>query len=88
MMDIYWGRNKSSVKDHTNAYKRIITIGCFMLMILTASIPSADGRYIEVLSNETTLNESEDAISDRFGYFQGKWNLWEYIGDYISSLID
>lgn len=33
------------------------------------------------------LEDSRMTVIEPFGYFNGEWNLWEYIGDSLSSLL-
>ena len=70
----------------------------FFMTVLTGTLIStffllvsdyrADSRNEAVPASVTYTDESEkeDVSSDPFGYFNGKWNLWEFIGDSAASL--
>lgn len=38
-------------------------------------------------SKEEQLEDSKMTVIEPFGYLDGEWNLWEYIGDSLSSLL-
>ena len=86
-MNISWGRDRNYGKADILDFKRLISIGSLILIvgIFTLRIPIT--KYTEAMSEVTTHSESENAIVEPFGYYDGKWNLWEYIGDLVSSLI-
>lgn len=65
------------------------TVICLLTFLLSSF--GGDTEEIIPVSTETECDGVNDGDSeasvDPFGYFNGKWNLWEYIGDSVSSLI-
>ena len=63
--------------------------------VKTGSMDSENtSRYISVLSQteeniQSTSIEAEKELTaaEPFGYFNGEWSLWEYIGDSVSSIL-
>ncbi len=61
------------------------TVVCTMtvVLMLNPSSKKKDAMYVADIFSEN----SEDTSGEPFGYFRGSWNLWEFIGDSVSSLI-
>ncbi len=41
----------------------------------------------ETIPEQVTTPDREDTGAEPFGYLDGEWNLWEYIGDLMVSLL-
>ncbi len=90
MRKISFGRQ--SRKHRRNGYIYPLLIGivlCVATLLFSVSSSSYGDKAVTVSGQpshgETAENEGTSA--DPFGYFRGEWNLWEFIGDSVSSLI-
>lgn len=53
----------------------------------TAAVMSTAVGEREDLTRPAPAEEKADTGAEPFGYLDGEWNLWEYIGDLMWSLI-
>lgn len=64
-----------------------MTVGIIICLAIASLLK--DPSYTEASSEFINKTDySEDVSSaEPFGYLNGEWNIWEYIGDYFASLI-
>jgi hypothetical protein len=48
---------------------------------------SADGTDTDDTVREFIRKNIRDASAEPFGYMNGRWNLWEYLGDVMAELL-
>ena len=85
---IRWGRpEKINNALPLRRFLMVVLIGGTMVGSVFILNSNSRNEYITV-SNTTETNDGDQVISSEpYGYFSGKWNLWEYIGDFVSTLI-
>ena len=88
MSSLHWGRQSQKSTEDFKPFSRIMIVGIFVLISFTLMISDVSDVYIEANSNSVESENRGEAGAEPFGYFKGKWNLWEYIGDFVSSYID
>lgn len=76
------GDKNSELKN----FRRLLWVGCALLALITATSNREKGQYAPVWA-ELGNSSEDDASAEPFGYFMGEWNLWEFIGDSVASLI-
>ena len=76
------GDKNSELKN----FRRFLWVGCALLALITATAYREKGQYAPVWA-ELGNSSEDDASAEPFGYFMGEWNLWEFIGDSVASLI-
>lgn len=83
----HFGRKKSTVNSaHSQHFKPLLAAGCAaVIFTLAISAKSTFGEEIAVTTS--AYIGDKEAIAEPFGYFMGEWNLWEFIGDSIASLL-
>ena len=86
-MEINVGRIRpKKLKSSFSSFTKLMFIGSAVVMISIASISKVESKYIMVSNEINEAEKNDDASAEPFGYFMGEWNLWEYIGDTVSSL--
>ena len=76
------GDKNSELKN----FRRLLWVGCALLALITATSYREKGQYAPVWA-ELGNSSEDDASAEPLGYFMGEWNLWEFIGDSVASLI-
>ena len=59
------------------------TVFCVLTLILSCRDIT---MTVPVSTESEMINDGDNVTADPFGYLNGKWNLWEYIGDSVSSM--
>ena len=95
MNKLTWGReireknSEITATDTSKSVRSVIIFGTLLCLGFTLTFAEKEPKYAPVSSVfEENSSENENATADPFGYFNGKWNLWEYLGDTFSSLIE
>ena len=94
MNTLNWGRkrnSKSIEKDFASQkkFKNTLLFGIAVCLLFTLTLTNDLPEYISVFSPvSSTENHNESTTADPFGYFNGKWNLWEYLGDAFASIFE
>lgn len=75
---------------HESNIKLLILLGifvCLLTVVLCADCrtPYAQAAYASADDSADEIYNDEVSV-DPFGYFNGRWNIWEYIGDTLASL--
>lgn len=86
-MEITVGRIRP--KKHISkisSFTKLMLIGSALVMISLVPTSKRESKYIMVSNEINEAEKNDDASAEPFGYFMGEWNLWEYIGDTVSSL--
>lgn len=78
--------SKTANKSELTNFKRILIIGVAVVLSLAVISVNEKEEYVTV-SAGVSHGEQDDTSAEPFGYLNGEWNLWEYIGDTVSSLI-
>ncbi len=79
---------EAEVNPLNNNFSKLLIIGT---LIITSTILLSAGfnegyTFVSSIQPNDISNGDSAVNSDPFGYYMGKWNLWEYIGDSVSSL--
>lgn len=96
MSKFTWGRKKSKAcsESEANASSKgigtVLILGVLICLGTMFTFSEKEQKYVPVSSmvDEELSAENENTTADPFGYFNGKWNLWEYLGDIFSSMIE
>ena len=68
-------------------FKLFLIAGAVICLIIISLMSFSDSKdYAAVSSDLSGVTVDSDSISEQMGYFNGKWNLWEYIGDFVANL--
>ena len=73
----------------SDRFIKILAIGTVICIVSTVFFSDMTPKYTSVsaITDENGKTIEESATADPFGYFNGEWNLWEFIGDSFSSLL-
>lgn len=86
MDELCWGRKRPrDKKDLLINFKTLLLVGCFAFTVLMIVHGEYEEKYIQASASLDEPIENDDASAEPFGYFMGEWNLWEFIGDTVSS---
>ena len=79
------------MSGNTEKVKYFILV-CTAICVITLLCGNNNGKIgvLEVSTvTDDVYSDSDSEVSvDPFGYFNGEWNLWEYIGDSVSSFFE
>ena len=80
---------ETHMNSDNNSISRLLVLGtviCISVLLLSGNFTE---QYVpaDTASETTDVKDGDREVScDPFGYYNGKWNLWEFIGDSVSSL--
>ena len=78
---------KSYTETNIFGFILISLILCFVALI-SCNIYEINDKAIEASNLLSEELKDSDATADPDGYLNGKWNIWEFVGDYFSGLIE
>lgn len=61
-------------------------VGAIFCLVVLFFVCGEAEFAVPVSALNGSVNDGDSAVADPFGYHNGKWSLWEYIGDSVSSL--
>ncbi len=60
---------------------------CFIaISTCNTSFSTEDSVQVSSLLNENSVRN--DVTADPDGYLNGKWNIWEFVGDFFSNMFE
>ena len=95
MNKLTWGRKKDfSVEEQSKGefsdyFKIVFAVGTVICITATALFGNIRVKYttVSAITDDVHSEAEKNTAVDPFGYFNGEWNLWEFIGDSFSSLL-
>ena len=83
-----WGRKRNNERAELASLtgRYLLTLSIIIALFFTLR-SHTDARYLQVSGTTDVYAGKNSAVAEPFGYFMGEWNLWEYIGDCVSSLL-
>ena len=94
MNTLNWGRKRAACSHEVGTgfqdnFRKLLFFGISVCLLFTLTLTNDPSEYIPTFAQiDFTENHNESTASDPFGYFNGKWNLWEYLGDAMASILE
>lgn len=83
-----WGRIKNNNNARTlKSFTITLFIGCIAVSIIIFGGFTQKTEILSASASITGDTTEQYTNGEPFGYFAGKWSLWEFIGDLVSSIL-
>lgn len=89
----HYGRPRRHTGQTEQTAHKVLLLGCAMLLgfflcTLHTQEPEYGAEAVAVMQVQEMVAVPEtDASVEPFGYLDGEWNFWEYIGDLLWSFL-
>ena len=67
-------------------FLKLSAVLCLITLFLCCNYNNGE-IYIPTSTVTDTKNDSDVSSVDADGYLNGKWNIWEFIGDFFSGML-
>ncbi len=78
---------KSKTETLCLGFILISALICF-IAISTCNTSYSTKDYVQVSSSLNENTNDSDVTADPDGYLNGKWNIWEFVGDFFSGMLE
>lgn len=77
---------RKTFRKQQKSFKYIMV--SFLISVLIIALPTDYAKQNKTEACFSDIESQTESVSENFGYFNGEWNFWEYIGDYFAQFLE